>query len=212
MPEWLREDFDLDALKLSPERHFVDEGIASVIAEARGERSIETGIIGYEGATCTALGLGDDMSGQTIVMQVPGAARRMEAERFRTLLGEIPAFHDVVLRFTRGFMLQSAQTAVANGCAPLPARLARWLVMLQDRLQTRDIGITHEYIAIMLAVRRAGVSIALKALERDGLIRVNRGSVTLLDRKKLIAMAEGLYGASERHYKRLIGWSPIYAE
>jgi CRP-like cAMP-binding protein len=107
-------------------------------------------------------------------------------------------------RYARAFSIQVATTALANGRSKLDERLARWLLMVSDRVGT-TFPITHEFISLMLGVRRPGVTLAIQILEGKGMIRASRGSVTILDRHGLIGLANGSYGFAEAHYARLLG-------
>jgi CRP-like cAMP-binding protein len=112
-----------------------------------------------------------------------------------------------MLLFSRAFLIQVAHTALSNGAGLLEQRLARWILMLHDRIDGQTLAITHDYIAVMLAVRRPGVSVALKVLEEQGLIRVNRGLIAVVDRTGLLEKSGGLYGRTEAEYRRLLAWS-----
>lgn len=102
-------------------------------------------------------------------------------------------------------MTQVAQTAFANGAATVEHRLARWLLMAQDRQASDELQLTHEFISIMLGVRRSGVTDALHELERKRLIRGARGVIEIRNRSRLVALAGGIYGVPEAQYERLIG-------
>jgi len=108
-------------------------------------------------------------------------------------------------RYAHVFMVQIAQTAFANGTARIEERLARWLQMAHDRQDDDKIHLTHEFIAIMLGVRRSGVTDALHALEGQGLIRASRGVVRVANRKGLMTLARGTYGVPKSEYRRLMG-------
>ncbi len=101
-------------------------------------------------------------------------------------------------------MMQASQTALANGRGRLSERLARWLLMWQDRLQTPHLTVTHEFLAILLGVRRQGVTVALHELEGKGVIRGTRNLITVTARKGLLALANGFYGVPEAEYDRTI--------
>jgi len=186
--------------------YFLQSGIASVIAESSGGHQVETGVIGFEGMTGTGATLGDPRAAQTIVMQIGGTGHRIAAAHLRDLLNESAALHNALLLFTRAFAIQVAHTALANGAGLLEQRLARWLLMLHDRVEGDTLAITHDYIATMLSVRRPGVSVALKVLEEQGLTRVNRGLIAIVDRQGLLRKSAGLYGRTEEEYRRLLNW------
>jgi hypothetical protein len=147
---------------------------------------------------------GDDVSPYHTIMQIEGGGRRVEVAEVKRLIDRDPEARQILLRFARAFSIQVASTALANGRAKLDERLARWLLMVGDRAGM-SFPITHEFISIMLGVRRSGVTVALQLLEGDGLIRATRGSVTLLDREGLLKAANGAYGFAEAHYARLLG-------
>ena len=111
----------------------------------------------------------------------------------------------LLLLYAYTFLIQTAQTAKANARSSLDERLARWLLMAHDRLETDDLNITHEFLSVMLGVRRSGVTVALNLLEGTALISINRGVVTIVDRKGLKAAANGAYGVTEAEYKRVFG-------
>jgi len=110
----------------------------------------------------------------------------------------------VLGRLIHGFMLQMAQTAYANATLNLEARLARWILMTQDRLQKDELPLTHEFLSMMLAVRRPGVTAATHVLEGAQMIRATRGHIKVLDRERLINLADSTYGIAEAEYERLM--------
>ncbi|WP_228445664.1 Crp/Fnr family transcriptional regulator [Terricaulis silvestris] len=138
-------------------------------------------------------------------VQLAGRAVRITSDDLREVLSQSTAFRQLAQRFVQVFMAQVAQTALANGRAKIEERLARWLLMAQDRLDDSNLTLTHEFIALMLGVRRPGVTDALNDLEGKGLIRSSRGALRIIDRHGLEATAGGIYGVPEAEYKRLIG-------
>ena len=103
------------------------------------------------------------------------------------------------------FTAQIAQTALANGRAKLEQRLARWILMAHDRTVADDVAMTHEFLAVMLGVRRASVTVALDSFEKKGVIEARRGTITVVDRKAIEKMAGHFYGVPEAEFRRLIG-------
>jgi CRP-like cAMP-binding protein len=103
-------------------------------------------------------------------------------------------------------MTQTSQTALSNGQSKLEERLARWLLMCHDRINGDTVELTHEFLSVMLGVRRAGVTVGTHVLEGKGLIRASRGGITILDREGLEEEAQGFYGVPEASYARLIGF------
>jgi CRP-like cAMP-binding protein len=184
--------------------YFLESGLASVVGEVPGPGSIEVGMVGSEGMTGVAIVEHDVQSPFETFMQVPGAGHRIEAIRLAEVLRESPEIRRLFLLYARSFSIQLASTAMANGKSKLEARLARWLLMVADRVGSR-FNVTHEFLALMLAVRRSGVTLAMQLLEGKGLIRSTRGTVAIVDRSGLIAHADGAYGLPEREYERLLG-------
>jgi hypothetical protein len=155
--------------------------------------------------SATSLLLGVDQTPQEMFMQVPGVGLRIEAAAFTAALRQSPSLHASLLKYIQTFTIQTAHTAVSNGSYTIEERLARWLLMCHDRLDTDDLPLTHDFLAIMLAVRRSGVTVAVQTLEGAGMIKGHRGRVTILDRAKLLETANGSYGPPEAEYERLIG-------
>ncbi len=171
--------------------YFVESGFASVVAN--GRRNIEVGIIGREGMSglSVVLGSSDSPTNETY-MQIGGAGQRMSARRLREAIKTSVVLHGVMLRYAHDFLVQTSQTALANGRSKIEERLARWLLMAGDRVDG-ELPLTHEFLAIMLGVRRSGVTTALQELERSGLIKHRRGLVAILDREGLEETANGTY-------------------
>jgi CRP-like cAMP-binding protein len=120
-------------------------------------------------------------------------------------MAKSPSSHAILLRFVQTFMTQVSSTALANGRTKLEPRLARWLLMIHDRSDGPKLRLTHEFLAVMLGVRRPGVTVAMQILEGKGLLRATRGLVHILDRPRLIELAGGSYGVPEAEYLRLTG-------
>lgn len=184
--------------------YFPDDCIISVVARST-EDQIETALIGREGMSGTAVVLGNHRSPHDAYAQLPGSAHRISAKHLRTVLDERKSLRQRFQRFAQVFTVQISQTAFANGTARIEERLARWMLMVQDRQDDNEIHLTHEIIAGMLGVRRSGVTDALHTLEGKGLLRASRGVVRVVNRKGLMAFAKKIYGVPEAEYRRLIG-------
>jgi CRP-like cAMP-binding protein len=111
----------------------------------------------------------------------------------------------LLLKFVQVFMVQTAHTAIANARAKIDQRLARWILMAHDRTREETLALTHEFLALMLGVRRAGVTEALQSLKRKKLIQTGRNKIVVLNRKGIELVAGDSYGVPEREYRRLIG-------
>ena len=182
--------------------YFIDHGMASVVADGSGRGGIEIGIIGREGLTGLAVLMGADRSPHETYMQIRGAGRRVSAASLRELMSQSKSLHRALLRYGYAFTVQMAQTALANGRHKLEERLARWLLMAHDRVDGDELPLTHEFLSLMLGVRRSGVTVALKILEREGMVRARRGGVAIIDRDGLKECANGAYRGPEAELRR----------
>jgi|SRR5215831_3038978 len=184
--------------------YFPESGIASVVAVGDGgRREAEVAVVGRDGMTGLPVVLGTDRSPCDVFIQVEGDGHCIAADKLRELMDQSITLLRCLLRYAHAFSIQANYTALANARGCLTERLARWLLMARDRLDSDEMILTHEFLALMLAVRRAGVSEALQAFENRGLIETARGSVTIKDRDGLEECADGLYGPPEAEYERL---------
>jgi CRP-like cAMP-binding protein len=186
--------------------YFPESGIASVVAVGGGERrQAEVALVGREGMTGIPVVHGADRSPCDVFVQMEGAGHCIGPENLQQVIEESATALKVFLRYAHVFAVQSAYTALANARGNIEERLARWLLMTRDRVDDDEMVLTHEFIALMLGVRRAGVTGALQAFEGRGLIETARGSVTVRDRDGLEETANGLYGVPEAEFERLFG-------
>ena len=169
------------------------------------DQRIETNLFGREGMSGLAVVLCADRGQNEVYVQLPGDGLRLEARDLRHAMDERPSIRAALLRYVHVAQIQTSFTALSNGRDRLETRLARWLLMAHDRVDGNELALTHEFLALMLGVRRAGVTVATHDLEGEGLIRAERGVITVLDRAGLDAVADGSYGAPEAEYERLIG-------
>ncbi|SFL32319.1 Crp/Fnr family transcriptional regulator [Methylobacterium pseudosasicola] len=184
--------------------HFLEAGIVSVTNDgARGR--VEIGLIGREGLVGAApILLGDDRTPYTHFVQAPGLMLSIEARVLLGVMEERPAVRLPLLRYIHTYFAQTAHTAFANARGNTAMRLARWLLMYQDRSDGDTVMVTHEFMSLMLGVERPGVTAALRMLERDGFVRKHRGLVEIVDREGLLDLAGDSYGMAEAEYDRLI--------
>lgn len=186
--------------------YFPESGLGSVVAVGRGRESqAEVGLIGRDGMTGLAVVHGTDRSPYEIFMQVEGVGQRIASVDLKRVMGESTTMRDCFLLSSHVFSVQCGYTALANAKGSLERRLARWLLMAHDRLETDELALTHEFLSLMLGVRRAGVTSALHSFEQNGLVQTARGAVTLLDRDGLEEAANGLYGPPEAEFERHFG-------
>ena len=185
--------------------YFMESGIASVVAKSNSHRQVEAGIIGREGMSGVMVVMGNHRSPNDTFIQVAGSGQKIAADDLRRAMDQSLTLLRRLLRYAQAFMILTTHTALANGTANIEERLARWLLMTQDRLESDHLPLTHEFLSVMLAVRRPGVTDALRALEGRGLIRRLRGHVVIIDRPGLEDQAASNYGVPESEYDRLLG-------
>jgi CRP-like cAMP-binding protein len=185
--------------------YFMAAGIASVVAVQADETRIEVGLIGREGMSGLAVVLGGDQSPNATYIQVAGEGQQIAANELRKAMNTSDSLHGMLLKFAQVFMVQTAHTAIANARAKIDQRLARWILMAHDRTRDTTLPLTHEFLALMLGVRRAGVTEALQSLKRRKLIDTRRNQIILLNRKGVEQVAGSSYGVPEKEYRRLIG-------
>jgi CRP-like cAMP-binding protein len=184
--------------------YFIDAGIASVVAHSAQDKQIEIGLIGREGVTGTSVILGNSQSPLQTYVQVAGSAMRISTPKLWVAIAESATLAGLLLKYVQSIMVQTAHTAYANALGRVDERLARWLLMADDRCGD-TIPLSHEFLSIMLGVRRTGITESLGELQRRGMIGAGRGRIQILDRPALTAKAGAYYGAPEAEYRRLIG-------
>ncbi|WP_225879108.1 Crp/Fnr family transcriptional regulator [Zeimonas arvi] len=185
--------------------YFPTTGSVSLVMPIEGHAGLEVGLIGDEGMLGSSLALGVQVAALRAIVQGGGFALRMKAVPFQRELLECPALQDLMKRHVQALMWQIAQTAACTRFHTLEARLARRLLMSQDRAHSGGFHVTHEFLARMLGVRRVGVTRAATLLQDRGMIRYSRGDVTIVDRAGLEAASCGCYRACKEIYARTLG-------
>lgn len=186
--------------------YFPESGLGSIVAIGRGrDAQAEVGLVGQDGMTGIPIVHGTDRSPYEVFIQVEGVGQRISTADLRRAMAQSETLRACLLLYAHVFGIQCGYTALANARGKLEERLARWLLMARDRLETDELILTHEFLSLMLGVRRAGVTAALQSFEGQGLIRTARGAVTILDRDGLEEAANGLYGQPEAEFERLFG-------
>ncbi len=178
---------------------FVEQGFVSLVAEADGiESRVEVGLVGRESVVGSSVLLAADAASYVQAMvQMSGTAYCIPAATLHASLDQAPVLRRFMRQALEASIVQLAQTAACNSRHTLPERLARWLLMAHDRLDGNELPMTQELLAIMLAVRRPGITIAVNALQAAGLLRHSRGRITICDRP-------GLEAAACTCYKRML--------
>lgn len=185
--------------------YFLCSGIGSVVTVATETQRSEAGMIGREGFAPTSAGVGGKISVQQVLMQVEGHGFRLPLRAVRDRLAMHPTFANLLARFIQAFSTQISYTALCNATCQVNERLARWLLMCHDRVDGDEIVLTHDFISLMLGVRRPSVTTALHILEGRKFIHAERGRITIRDRRGLLDFAGKAYGSPEEEYRRLIG-------
>jgi CRP-like cAMP-binding protein len=185
--------------------YFPETGFASVVAVQSNGKQVEVGLIGREGMTGLPIVLGNHRSPHATYIQSPGMGKCIPATELRKATQTSVSLRDSLLKFVQAFGVQTTHTAICNAQSRLDVRLARWLLMAHDRIGDDTLTLTHEFLSIMLGVRRPGVTEALHALREQGLISYGRGQITVTNRKGMERTAGGAYGTPEAEYRRLIG-------
>jgi CRP-like cAMP-binding protein len=185
--------------------YFPESGFVSVVAIQSGGKQVEVGLIGREGMTGSPVVFGNHRSPHATYVQSAGSGQRITSTALRKAMQASPSLRDSLLKYVQAFGVQTTHTAICNAHSRIDQRLARWLLMAQDRTGSDALPLTHEFMALMLGVRRAGVTEALNALRKQGLIAYARGAITVRDRKGMERKAGETYGTPESEYRRLIG-------
>lgn len=191
--------------QLLGEVYFPTTGFISLILPVDDSTCIEVGLVGNEGMFGAPIALGVDVSPVRAVVQGAGSALRMNSAGFRRELGRSQALRRAIDRYVSVQLSQLAQTAACTRFHTIEARLARWLLMTQDRAHANRFHVTQEFLAFMLGVRRVGVTKAASALQERSLIQYNRGDITVLDRRGLKGASCGCYKADRNSYDRILG-------
>lgn len=193
-PLLLPRDFELVHVG-TPVSHyyFLESGVASMVATSPEGRKAEIGVLGRDGMSPPTLTADAERFSFDVMMQVGGHGRRVEAVALAGFLVGRPAVSELLSHALHAFFVQVANTALSNAVHKIDVRLAKWILMCHDRLDCEEIEITHEYMAMMLGVRRSSVTDALHILEGEHLIYSTRGLVIIRNRASLEAFAADAY-------------------
>ncbi len=165
--------------------YFPDSGIISMLASVGNSSTLEVGIIGREGIVGLPVFLGVKISNNEAIVQGEGSAKRMKAEDFLIECGNGGTLPRILNRFTHSLLTQISQSAVCYRFHLIEARLARWLLMTSDRMETGEFPITQEFLSNMLGVRREAVNKSAVILQQENLITYSRGNITITNRRGL---------------------------
>lgn len=183
---------------------FIETGLASTVVHDDGGKSIETVMVGREGITGWPVLLGAETTPDETIMGVGGRGFLIPAAEIRWEMEEDARLRALLLGYINVCLLQVGQLVLANGQYSLRERLARWLLMCHDRLDTDDLPITHEFLSTVLGVRRPGITNELHVLEGIHAIHASRGNIRIINRSILEDVANMTYGVPEKEYERLM--------
>lgn len=184
---------------------FFESGICSLIAiSAEGQR-VESGIVGREGFAPVAVVMGSDRAPYEGIIQLPDHCWKIRLDILLNAINQSTTLLPFLLLYIQSLSTQIAYTALSNAVHSVEERLARWLLMCNDRIDAQDMPLTHEFLSVMLAVRRPSVTTSLHVLESNGFIRSERGCITIRNRAAMEEFAGDAYGPPEREYERLLG-------
>ena len=211
----LADKFELVSLKLgqvlyeSGDRlnhlYFPTTSIISMLYIMENGGTAEIGIAGNNGLIGYAIFMGGETTSSRAIVQIAGDAVRLKADDAKKVFAAGGIFQDILLRYTQSLITQISQTAVCNRLHSVEEQLCRWLLINHDQLPDNKLVMTQELIANMLGVRREGVSVAATHLQERGVIEYSRGTISILDRKKLEAEACECYQVVMDEYDRLLG-------
>lgn len=183
--------------------YFLNEGLASLVVLTSDGRSVEVAIVGREGIVGTPLAVGLHRGPYRAIMQIRGHGVRIKSEALQDKLPDVPQLRLILNRYVLTQGLQIAQIAACNRLHEIDQRLARWLLMCQDRVGSDVLPITHEFLAQMLGTGRPSVSLAAGILQKNGIIENSRGALKILNRTELESSACECYRAIQQFNRSL---------
>jgi CRP-like cAMP-binding protein len=183
--------------------YFLNRGLISLVKLMEDGRSVEIGVIGIEGMTSPHTLFGFNRAAIEAIVQIPGSAFRIRSDLLRQLITEDDVLHETLARYANFAFSAMAQTAACNRLHFLEERCCRWLLIAHDSARDDTFRLTHEFLAMMLGVQRAGVTIAANFLQKVGLIRYVHGQVTITNRSGLEEAACECYAAMHKEYAKV---------
>lgn len=179
--------------------------VVSIVNTVAAGNSVEVGTVGNEGMAGIAEYLASEATPNRTLVQVPGQMARLRVDVFHALAESSPRFRLFLNKYTLAFLAQVSQTAACNGAHAIDERCARWLLMTHDRVDAESFSLTHEFLAYMLGVRRAGVTVAAGILQKAGLITYKRGNIKIVNRQGLEEASCDCYRIVREEFERLLG-------
>jgi CRP-like cAMP-binding protein len=208
-PQLQRVELEIKKVIFEPNRsikdvYFVEVGMISVVSAMNNGDMIEVGTIGKEGMAGAFLLFGIKSAPYKYFVQIAGHGYRMDAKEFKNVAGREGELYDLVMRYQAAFQTQTMQCAACNGLHSIQQRCCRWILMSQDRVNSEVVPLTHEFLGLMLGVRRASVTEVLRPLQERDLIQSKRGEITILDRKGLESGSCECYRLIMDQHKQLL--------
>jgi CRP-like cAMP-binding protein len=183
--------------------YFVNRGLVSLVKTMQDGRTVEIGVVGVEGLTDSHSLLGFDRAPMEAIVQIPGTAFRIRRDELKELMADDKKLRDALEKYANFSLLGFAQTAACNRLHHLEERCCRWLLIAQDSALSDTFSLTHEFLAMMLGVHRAGVSITASFLQKAGLIQYKHGQVSIINRGGLEAAACECYANMGKEFEKL---------
>jgi CRP-like cAMP-binding protein len=184
--------------------YFPHQSIVSALSTMEDGSMVEVGLVGNDGIVGIPAALGDNITATTAMVQVPDSAMRMKASLLKSEFQRGGSLQSLLLRYMQAQHAFVSQNAACNRLHYLEGRLARWLLLVCDRVESNELPLTHEFMSQMLGVRRAGVTEAANMLQQSGLIRYTRGKITILNRQELEAASCECYEIINGEFARLL--------
>jgi CRP-like cAMP-binding protein len=184
--------------------YFPETCVLSLVIPLKDAKYVEAATVGNEGFACTAIVHGVESSSTQAIAQIPGMAGRLSVTAFRRLLNEDAPLRELSLRYAHALFEQSAQSVACNARHDLTERCARWLLMTRDRVGSNDFPLTQEFLAAMLGVRRATVTVTAGMLQSAGMIAYVRGHVSITDGEALEGASCECYRSVRDHYDKML--------
>lgn len=185
--------------------YFPNHAIASLVSIMEDGSTVEIGLVGNEGMVGLPVILGGKTTNNQAFVQMADGGMRMKASLLKTEFNRGGPLQTLLLLYTQALYTQVSQSAACNRLHCLEERLARWLLSVQDRVQSNEFPLTQEFISQMLGTRRAGVTVAAGILSQAGIIRYTRGRITILNHEALKAASCECYGLIKSEFERLLG-------
>ncbi|MBW4499373.1 MAG: Crp/Fnr family transcriptional regulator [Scytonema hyalinum WJT4-NPBG1] len=188
--------------------YFPHEAVGSLVTSMEDGSTIEVGLVGSEGMVGIPVILGGNMTNNRAYVQIPGAAMRMDANILKTEFNRGGPLQTLLLRYCQALLTQVSQSAACNRFHIIEKRLARWMLLVQDSVESDEFALTQEFIAQMLGTRRSGVTEAAGSLQQAGMLRYTRGRITIVNREALEATACECYRVISDEFARLLANHP----